>query len=105
MDINKIAKAIEDDAGQELPGLLESLAEMKAGKGARVHSPQQIQVRRVRTKVGLSQKEFAKRLQTPITTLRDWEQGRHNPPGAVDSLMGLIDKHPELINELESHHA
>jgi len=46
LDMDKVAKAIEADAGQALPGLRESLAEAKAGKFAQVHTPEQIAKRR-----------------------------------------------------------
>lgn len=46
MDVDKVASAIEADAGQALPGLRESLADAKAGKFARVHTPEQILARR-----------------------------------------------------------
>ncbi len=37
MDVKKVARAIEDDAGHALPGLRESLAQVKAGSFSRVH--------------------------------------------------------------------
>ena len=46
MDVNKIARAIETDAGHALPGLRESLAQAKAGDFLRVHTPEQIVARR-----------------------------------------------------------
>ncbi len=46
MDVNKVARAIEDDAGHALPGLRESLAQAKAGTFVRVHTPEQIAGRR-----------------------------------------------------------
>ena len=46
MDVNKVARAIEDDAGHVLPGLRESLAQAKAGSFSRVHTPEQIVARR-----------------------------------------------------------
>ena len=46
MDVNKIARAIETDAGHALPGLRESLVQGKAGDFARVHTPAQIVARR-----------------------------------------------------------
>lgn len=46
MDVNKVARAIEDDAGHALPGLRESLAQAKAGTFSRVHTPEQIVARR-----------------------------------------------------------
>jgi uncharacterized protein (DUF4415 family) len=45
-DLEKIAKAIEADAGEPLEGLRESLAEAHAGKFAAAHTPEQIQARR-----------------------------------------------------------
>ena len=48
LDMEKVAKAIEDDAGQALPGLRDALAEAKAGKFAEVHTPEKIAKRRGR---------------------------------------------------------
>ncbi|MEN9475667.1 MAG: hypothetical protein RIS48_2389 [Pseudomonadota bacterium] len=48
IDIDKVAKAIEADAGEALPDLRQSLAEAKAGLHARVHTPEQIAARRGR---------------------------------------------------------
>lgn len=46
LNIDKVAAAIEADAGHALPGLRESLAEAKAGVAARVHTPQDLATRR-----------------------------------------------------------
>ncbi len=46
MDVNRVARAIEKDAGHALPGLRESLAQAKAGTFSRVHTPEQIVARR-----------------------------------------------------------
>jgi putative transcriptional regulator len=48
----------------------------------------------------MSQSTFAERIGTPIATLRDWEQGRFAPSGAVLCLLRLMIKHPELTVEL-----
>jgi uncharacterized protein (DUF4415 family) len=55
MDVNKVARAIEEDAGQALPGLRESLAQAKAGSFARVHTPEQIVARRRGRPIGSKQ--------------------------------------------------
>jgi uncharacterized protein (DUF4415 family) len=52
LNVEKVAKAIEDDAGEALPGLREALAEAKAGLRAAVHAPEQIQARRRGRPVG-----------------------------------------------------
>lgn len=101
MDQEKVAKAIEKDAGMDLPDLRESLAQALSGTG-RVTTPEQILVRQARAKAGLSQQAFAERIATPVATLRDWEQGRFAPPGGVLCLLRLLAKHPDLTLELET---
>ncbi|KAB2906635.1 MAG: BrnA antitoxin family protein [Burkholderiaceae bacterium] len=46
LDAAKVAKAIEADAGEALPGLREALAEAKAGQIGVVHTPAQIAARK-----------------------------------------------------------
>ncbi len=99
MDVDKVAAAIEADAGEALPDLRQALAEARDGMG-RITTGEQILVRQARKLCGLSQAAFAERIGTPVATLRDWEQGRFAPPGAVLCLLRLIVKHPELSQEL-----
>lgn len=99
IDIEKVASAIEADAGEPLPDLRQALAQAKAGRG-RITTPEQILIRQAREKAGLTQAVFAERIATPVSTLRDWEQGRFAPPGGVVCLLKLIIKHPELSQEL-----
>lgn len=100
MDIEKIAKAVEDDAGRPVEGLRESLKEMRDGKTSRKHTPEQIILRSTRRKLELSQPEFAEIINTPVATLRDWEQGRSNPSGSAVVLCKIFTKHPEIIGEV-----
>lgn len=53
MDIEKIAQAIEADAGMPLDDLRQSLAEMQSGVG-RVTTAEQLLVRSARAKTGLN---------------------------------------------------
>ncbi len=101
-DIEAVARAIEADAGEALPDIRTALAEVKAGNVGRITTPEQILLRQARAKAGLTQLEFAKRIDTPAATLRDWEQGRFAPPGGVVCLLRLIIKHPELSQELST---
>ncbi len=101
-DIEKVAQAIEADMGQPLPDIRQALAEVKDGGAVRTTTPGQILARQARQRAGLTQAAFAERIATPVATLRDWEQGRFAPPGAVACLLRLIVKHPELANELAS---
>ena len=99
-DIEKVAQAIEADMGEALPDIRQALAEVRSGVAGRVTTPEQILVRQARQRSGLTQAAFAERIATPVATLRDWEQGRFAPPGAVACLLRLIVRHPELASEL-----
>jgi len=46
LSVEKVAAAIEADAGQVLSGLREALAEAKVGQAGRVHTPEQVVARR-----------------------------------------------------------
>lgn len=100
-DIEKIARAIEADAGEPLLELRQALAEAREREG-RVTTPAQLLVRQARESSGLTQPAFAARIATPVATLRDWEQGRYAPPGGVLCLLRLIVRHPELAREIEA---
>ena len=52
LSVERVAAAIEADAGQTPPGLREALAEAKAGKAGRVHTPEQVVARRRGRPVG-----------------------------------------------------
>jgi putative transcriptional regulator len=101
MDVEATARAIEADEGEPIPGLRKALEEVKQGKIARVTTPEQLLLREARRMTGLSQAEFAKRIGTPVATMRGWEQGRFSPPGTATALALLITKHPELAKELD----
>lgn len=55
------------------------------------------QIRQTRTKLGLSQVEFASRFRVPVGTLRDWEQARATPPDFAIAYVQVIGQHPELV--------
>jgi len=101
VDIEAVARAIEADAGEELSDLRQALAEARSGVG-RVTTPSQLLVRQARELTGLTQAAFAARIDTPVATVRDWEQGRFAPSGAVTCLLRLIISHPELTRELSA---
>ena len=51
--------------------------------------------RRVRRRLGLTQVEFARRIDVPHETIRNWEQGKRSPTGAARALLRILDKAPE----------
>src|SRR5579862_1413648 len=64
-----------------------------------VHVPQ-VDVREVRTKMGLSQTQFATKFGFPPATLRNWEQGRSRPDAPTRVLLAVIAKHPEAVEDV-----
>jgi len=52
-------------------------------------------VRHVRARCGLTQAAFARNIEVPIETVRNWEQGKRSPRGPARALLKLIDKAPD----------
>ncbi len=61
---------------------------------------QEVDVRRVRTKMGLSQAQFATKFGFPPATLRNWEQRRSRPDAPTRELLAVIAKHPEAVEDV-----
>lgn len=53
-----------------------------------------VDVEEIRSKLGLSQAEFATITQVSIKTLQNWEQKRRAPSGAALSLLTIFKNHP-----------
>jgi putative transcriptional regulator len=51
--------------------------------------------RRVRRRLGLTQAEFSQRIEVPLDTVRNWEQGKRSPTGAARALLKVLDRAPE----------
>lgn len=64
-----------------------------------IHVPE-VDVREVRTKMGLSQAQFATKFGFPPATLRNWEQGRSRPDASTRVLLAVIAKHPEAVEDV-----
>lgn len=53
--------------------------------------------KRVRLRLGLTQSEFSARIEVPLDTVRNWEQGKRRPTGAAKVLLKILDKSPESV--------
>jgi putative transcriptional regulator len=51
--------------------------------------------RRVRERLGLTQQALAARIEVPIDTIRNWEQGKRSPTGAAKALLKVLHHAPE----------
>ncbi len=59
------------------------------------HNDPALFVRHVRARCGLTQAAFAEKIEVPIETVRNWEQGKRSPRGPARALLKLIDKMPD----------
>jgi putative transcriptional regulator len=54
----------------------------------------------VREKLGMTQEEFARALQVPLETLREWERRRIGLEPAVRSLLAIVYRMPDALKAL-----
>ncbi len=59
-----------------------------------------IDVKALRSRLGISQEDFAGRYGLDVATVRNWEQGRTKPEGPAAALLQLIDRDPDKVSEL-----
>lgn len=51
----------------------------------------------IREQIGMTQVEFAKTLQIPVATLRNWEQGRVRIDPAARALFRILSRDPQYV--------
>ncbi len=64
-----------------------------------VHIPPEIDIKAIRGRLGMTQKEFANRFDFNINTLRHWEQGRRVPDGTARAYLRVIDREPAAVQK------
>ncbi len=64
-----------------------------------VHIPEDIDVKAIRSKLGMTQEEFAGRFGFSVNTLRHWEQGRRVPEGPTRAYLIVIDRNPKAVQK------
>jgi putative transcriptional regulator len=64
-----------------------------------VEIPEDVDVKAIRTQLGLSQVEFARRYAVSARSLQEWEQGRRRPEGAVRAYLTVIARNPQAVEK------
>jgi putative transcriptional regulator len=90
-------KKAKRNIGREI---LESVREIKSGKGKRYAVCHPEEVNDVRQRLQLSQHGFASMLGVSIRTLQAWEQGRRRPSGAALALLTIASKRPDVVMQV-----
>jgi putative transcriptional regulator len=76
-----------------------AIAEGKAAPAA-LHLPSHVDVKAIRQGLKLSQSRFAEAYGFSVVQIRDWEQGRSRPLGALRAYLTVIAKRPDDIRAL-----
>ncbi len=67
---------------------------------ARIYIPAETDVKTIRLKLKLGQEAFASEFGFSINQIRDWEQERTSPLGAMRAYLMIIDRDPEGVRGL-----
>lgn len=86
-DFSKLVKSIKE-AGQ-----------IRAGKRApsRIFDYSAPDVRAIRARLHVSQREFALMIGVSAATIQNWEQGRREPEGPAKALLKVAEKEPKAV--------
>jgi putative transcriptional regulator len=63
------------------------------------HVPEDVDVKAIRTRLGLSQDAFALRFGFSPAAVRDWEQHRRQPEQAARVLLLVIAHNPDAVHD------
>ena len=66
-------------------------------KASRVFDLKPTDIKTVRSKLNLSQSEFALMIGVSLSTLQNWEQGRRRPEGPAQALLKVAASNPKAV--------
>jgi putative transcriptional regulator len=86
-------------AGKKILGAAREMLAIARGEstGAVVHVPETVDVKAVRRKVGMTQRQFASAFGFGYDAVRDWEMRRRRPERTARVLLAVIDHEPEAV--------
>jgi len=84
---------------EELIESIEQAGRIRKGllKPSRVFRYGPVEVKRIRSKLHVSQAQFAMMIGVSKSTLQNWEQGRREPEGPAKALLRVVDKNPKAV--------
>ena len=85
-------------AGEKILRSVRNLrAEVRSGATLRVHVPDEIDVKAIRRRLGMSQRQFAASFGFGLDAVQNWEQGRRRPEGAARAFLKVIEREPDAV--------
>jgi putative transcriptional regulator len=89
--------------GEKLLRSAQQARDWVSGKPVRVRvtyvRTPEVDVRKLRTRMGLSQTRFAARFGFSLDSIQNWEQGHRQPVGPARTLLAVIAKNPKAVEE------
>ena len=92
---------MKEERFSKLVASIKEAGEIKAGrkKPSRKYEITPRDIKMVREKLNVSQKEFAMLIGVSTRTLQNWEQGRRKPVGPANALLKIASKNPKAVLE------
>ena len=84
---------------QIIKGAQDALATLQGKASGRVHTIRstEIDVRKIREHLNMTQADFSETFSIPIPTLKKWEAGKRVPEGPAKAYLMVIDKNPSAV--------
>lgn len=87
--------------GKIVEGLRDALSyakgDVNSARTRRICIPDHVDVRSIRERLNMSQRQFALQFGIPLTTVRNWEQGRRKPEAMARALLQIIETDPTVV--------
>jgi putative transcriptional regulator len=86
-------------SGQSLlRGARQALAYAKGERdGFVAHVPDTLDVKAIRSRLGLTQADFAARFGFDVRAVENWEQGRRHPERPARAFLRVIEREPDAV--------
>jgi putative transcriptional regulator len=84
-------------------GLRDAIADVEGepDRVVHVHHPMPpVDVKAVRARQRMTQRDFSATYSIPLATLVKWEQGKSGPTGSTRLLLHVIDQHPKTVRKV-----
>ena len=84
---------------QIITGAKDALDMLHGNASGRVHTIRtaDIDVRKIRSRLKMTQQDFSATFGIPIPTLKKWEVGKRVPEGPAKGYLMVIDKNPSAV--------
>lgn len=87
----------DDEIAAQIAADLDAAPDMSEWPSDQLTVMDRVDVKAIRDKLEMTQREFADAFQVKLTALREWEQRRRVPRGTARVLLQIIDREPAAV--------